>query len=68
MLKVSSFFSNMHNQTLKPRQKPAPYKRRSQKVYDKDAPATSTKPNDISTRRNLILNDWFSLHAHRYGW
>ena len=55
----------MHNQTRKLREKPAPYKQRSQAVpKTKDTPATSAKPDKITARKNLTLNDWLVVFAY----
>jgi hypothetical protein len=55
----------MHNRTRKPREKPVPYKRRSQTTAkNKDAPTTSAKPDKITTRKNLTLNDWLTVFAY----
>ncbi|KAG2097822.1 hypothetical protein BD769DRAFT_1513767 [Suillus cothurnatus] len=54
----------MSNMTRKPREKPAPYKQRSETVTkNKDAPATSAKPHKVTTRKNLTLNDWLVSQA-----
>ncbi|KAG2086448.1 hypothetical protein BD769DRAFT_1532410 [Suillus cothurnatus] len=55
----------MSNMTRKPREKPAPYKQRSETVTkNKDAPATSAKPHKVTTRKNLTLNDWLVVFAY----
>ncbi|KAG2129524.1 hypothetical protein BD769DRAFT_1454445, partial [Suillus cothurnatus] len=55
----------MPNMTRKPREKPAPYKQRSETVTkNKDAPATSAKPHKVTTRKNLTLNDWLVVFAY----
>jgi hypothetical protein len=47
----------MPNMTRKPREKPAPYKQRSETV-------TSAKPHKVTTRKNLTLNDWLVVFAY----
>ncbi|KAG2085969.1 hypothetical protein BD769DRAFT_1534182 [Suillus cothurnatus] len=55
----------MPNMTRKLREKPAPYKQRSETVAkNKDAPATSAKPHKVTTRKNLTLNDWLVVFAY----
>ena len=55
----------MHNQTCKPREKPAPYKQHSQAVpKTKDTPTTSAKPDKITAWKNLTLNNWLVVFAY----
>lgn len=48
----------------KPRPKPAPYARKPRQKPLKDAPATSAKQQNSSSRENLTLHDWLTVFAY----
>ena len=48
----------------KPRPKPAPYARKPTQKHSKDAPATSAKQQNTSSRENLTLHDWLTVFAY----